>query len=47
MRHWAAAAFLVTEKGFRKIQGYRNLWTLKAALEEHSMPTQQPVEEVA
>jgi transposase-like protein len=31
---WAAAAFLITEKSFRKIQGYRDLWMLKAVLEE-------------
>jgi hypothetical protein len=30
---WAAAAFLMTEKNFRKIQGHRDLWMLKAALE--------------
>jgi len=29
---WAAAAFLMTEKNFRKIQGYRDLRMLKAAL---------------
>jgi hypothetical protein len=28
----AAAVFLFTEKGFRKIQGYRDLWILKALL---------------
>jgi len=27
-----AAAFLITDKSFRKIQGYRDLWTLKAIL---------------
>jgi hypothetical protein len=29
---WAASAFLITEKNFRKIQGYRDLWMLKAVL---------------
>ena len=29
---WAAAAFLMTEKHFRKIQGYEDLWMLKAVL---------------
>jgi transposase-like protein len=29
---WAAAAFLMTEKNFRKIQGYRDLWMLKTVL---------------
>lgn len=32
---WAASAFLQTEKSFRKIQGYRDLWMLKAKLEDH------------
>jgi putative transposase len=44
---WAAAAFLMTEKSFRKIQGYRDLWMLKAILEEGSRSIQQPVEKVA
>ena len=29
---WAASALLMTEQNFRKIMGYRDLWTLKAAL---------------
>jgi putative transposase len=29
---WAASALLMTEQSFRKIMGYRDLWTLKAAL---------------
>ena len=29
---WAAAAFLDTEKSFRKIMGYKDLWMLDAAL---------------
>jgi putative transposase len=44
---WAAAAFLITEKSFRKIQGYRDLWMLKAALDEGSLSARQPVEKVA
>ena len=31
---WAAAAYLETEKGFRRIIGYQELWTLKAVLDE-------------
>lgn len=31
---WAAAAFLDVEKRFRRIMGYRDLWTLKAILED-------------
>ena len=44
---WAAAAFLMTEKHFRKIQGYRDLWMLKAALEDNAVSTQQVVRQVA
>ena len=29
---WATAAFLEAEKGFRRIQGYRDLWVLGVAL---------------
>ncbi|MGH9407349.1 MAG: hypothetical protein ACRD3D_16140 [Terriglobia bacterium] len=29
---WAAAALVMTEKNFRKIMGYRDLWMLEAAL---------------
>src|SRR5262249_40381269 len=29
---WVAAAFLATEKSFRRIMGYRDLWALKAIL---------------
>jgi transposase-like protein len=32
---WAAAAFVETEKTFRRILGYRDLWMLKAHLDEH------------
>jgi len=32
---WAAAALLMTEKNFRRIMGYRDLWMLKAALDEN------------
>ena len=31
---WAAAALLMTEQNFRKIMGYRDLWMLKAALDQ-------------
>jgi putative transposase len=30
---WVVAAFLANEKNFRRIQGYRDLWMLKAKLE--------------
>ncbi len=44
---WAAAAFLLTEKSFRRIQGYRDLWMLKAVLEEDSFSVQHRMEQVA
>lgn len=31
---WAAAAYLDTEKSFRCIMGYRNLWMLRAVLND-------------
>ena len=31
---WVASAFLETEKHFRRIQGYRDLWMLKAKLRD-------------
>jgi len=34
VRRWVASAFLSTEKGFRRIMGYKDLWILKAALDE-------------
>ncbi len=44
---WAAAAFLMTEKNFRKIQGYRDLWMLRAVLnpsaEEKQLTTMEQV----
>ncbi len=40
---WAAAAFLLTEKSFRKIQGYRDLWMLKAVLDEKQFSVREQV----
>jgi transposase-like protein len=31
---WAATAFLATEQQFRRLMGYRELWTLKAVLDD-------------
>jgi len=45
---WAAAAALETEKRFRMIVGYRDLWMLQAALEDAqllSIQSQNPVDE--
>ena len=35
---WAAAAFLDAEKGYRRIMGYKDLWMLKAHLDELDTP---------
>jgi transposase-like protein len=40
---WSAAAFLETEKSYRKIMGYRDLWALKAILEGSRPATRQAV----
>jgi transposase-like protein len=32
---WAASGFLATEKNFRRLMGYRDLWMLAAALDRH------------
>jgi len=38
---WAASAFMATEKKFRRILGYRDLWMLKARLDEMAVDTQK------
>ena len=40
---WAAAALLMTEQNFRKIMGSRDLWMLKAALDQKGGLLQQKV----
>ncbi|MGH7461859.1 MAG: IS256 family transposase, partial [Longimicrobiales bacterium] len=40
---WSAAAFLETEKSFRKIMGYRDLWALRAILDGSQPATRQAV----
>jgi hypothetical protein len=40
---WMTSAFLRTEKNFRRIMGYRELWTLEAILNESQRVTQQAV----
>lgn len=40
---WAAAALLMTEQNFRKIMGYRDLWMLKAALDQNEVFVPQEV----
>ena len=44
---WVAAAFLLTEKNFRKIMGYQDLWTLAAILGRTSIATASQKEKVA
>jgi putative transposase len=38
---WAATAFLGTEKSFRRIIGYEDLWMLKAVLEPDRWPQEE------
>ena len=40
---WAAAALLMTEQNFRRIMGCRDLWMLKAALDQNKILVQQEV----
>jgi hypothetical protein len=40
---WAAAALLMTEENFRRIMGYRDLWTLKAALGTNQQSLEEQV----
>lgn len=43
VRRWAAAALLMTEQNFRKIMGYRDLWMLKAALDQDAVSIRKQV----
>jgi hypothetical protein len=43
VRRWMASAFLRTEKNFRRIIGYRELWALETILSESQRVTQQAV----
>jgi putative transposase len=40
---WAAAAFLETEKNFRHIMGFRDLWALKAILQGEEPKTKKAI----
>lgn len=40
---WAASSFLITEKSFRRIQGYRDLWMLQAVLDEKPVAAERQV----
>ena len=35
---WAAASFMDAEQNYRRITGYRDLWILKAHLDELTTP---------
>ena len=43
VKRWAASAFLATEKNFRRLDGYRDLWILKAVLDEPRFDTREEV----
>ena len=43
VKRWMAAALLATEKNFRKIMGYRDLWTLDAILNGSKSVTRREV----
>jgi hypothetical protein len=34
VQRWVASSFLATEKSFRRVMGYKDLWALKAILDE-------------
>ena len=40
---WAATAYLETEKSFRRIIGYQELWILKAALDRDDVTQQEMI----
>jgi putative transposase len=42
-QRWVAAAFLETEKHFRRIMGYRELWALKAILQGEMMKAKERI----
>jgi transposase-like protein len=43
VQRWMASAFLATEKNFRKMMGYRDLWALEAILNGSKSATRQAV----
>jgi hypothetical protein len=43
VKRWMAAAFLATERNFRKMMGYRDLWALEAILNGSKSATRQAV----
>jgi hypothetical protein len=43
VKRWMASAFLATEKNFRKMMGYKDLWVLEAILNGSKSATRQAV----
>ncbi len=43
VKRWAATAFLATERNFRRLDGYQDLWMLKAVLDESGLDAQKEV----
>jgi transposase-like protein len=43
VKRWMVSAFLATEKNFRKMMGYRDLWALEAILDGPKSATRQAV----
>ncbi|MFC1491321.1 transposase [Nitrospinota bacterium] len=43
VKRWAAAAFLATERNFRRLDGYQDLWMLKAILDESGLDARKEV----
>jgi transposase-like protein len=43
VKRWMASAFLATEKNFRKIMGYKDLWALQSILNGSKSATRQAV----
>ena len=43
VKRWMASAYLATEKNFRKMMGYRDLWALEAILNGSKSATRQAV----
>jgi putative transposase len=43
MLRWVAASFLATEKNFRRIMGWKDLWQLKTILGREKLATKQEV----
>jgi len=47
VQRWAAASFLATEKNFRRIMGWKDLWQLEVILGRQSSENAAANKEVA